>query len=83
MFHRLASLKGFEFVRDIGRIARRQSAPLSPAQFIERIERSRQHLEEQSEMFSERRHPELMSGREFLLYAYKNYEDQCAAYLAR
>ena len=83
MFHRLASLKGFEFVRDIGRIARRQSAPLSPAQFIERIERSRQHLEEQPEMFSERRHPELMSGREFLLYAYKNYEDQCAAYLAR
>jgi hypothetical protein len=56
---------------------------LSPAQFIERIERSRQHLEEQPEMFSERRHPELMSGREFLLYAYKNYEDQCAAYLAR
>lgn len=83
MFHRLASLKGFEFIRDIGRIARRQSAPLSHAQFIERIERSRQHLEEQPEMFSERRHPELMSGREFLLYAYKIYEDQCAAYFAR
>ena len=28
------------------------------------LERSRQHLEEQPEMFSERRHPELMSGRE-------------------
>lgn len=83
MFHRLASLKGFEFIRDIGRIARRQSAPLSHAQFIERIERSRQHLEEQPEMFSERLHPELMSGREFLLYAYKICEDQCAAYLAR
>jgi hypothetical protein len=83
MFHRLASLKGFEFIRDIGRIARRQSAPLSHAQFIERIERSRQHLEEQPEMFSERRHPELMSGREFLLHAYKIYEDQCAAYFAR
>ena len=74
MFHRLVSLKGFEFVRDIGRIARRQSAPLSSAQFIERIERSRQHLKEQPEMFSERRHPELMSGREFLLYAYKIFE---------
>lgn len=82
MFHRLASLKGFEFIRDIGRIARRQSAPLSHAQFIERIERSRQHLKEQPEMFSERRHPELMSGRDFLLYAYKIYEDQCAVYLA-
>lgn len=83
MFHRLASLKGFEFIRDIGRIARRQSAPLCPVQFIERIERSRQHLEEQPEMFSERQHPELMSGREFLLYVYEIYEDQCAAYLAR
>ena len=79
MFHRLASLKGFEFIRDIGRMARRQSAPLSHAQFIERIERSRQHLEEQPEMFSERLHPELMSGREFLLYAYAIFEGQCAA----
>ncbi|CKZ90131.1 Uncharacterised protein [Mycobacterium tuberculosis] len=34
-------------------------------------------------MFSERRHPELMSEREFLLYAYEIYEGQCAAYLAR
>ena len=34
-------------------------------------------------MFSECLHPELMSGREFLLHAYKNYEDQCAAYPAR
>jgi len=82
MFHWLASLKSFDFIRDIGRIARKQSAPLSPAQIIERIERSRQHLKEQPEMFVERQHPELMSGREFLLYAYKICEDQCAAYLA-
>jgi hypothetical protein len=83
IFHRLASLKGFEFVRDIGRIVRRQSEPMSPAQLIEQIECRRQHLKEHPEMFSERRHPELMSGREFLLYAYKICEDQCAEYLAR
>lgn len=83
MFQRLASLKSFGFIRDIGRIARGQSAPLSPAQFIERIECSRRHLTEQSEMFVERQHPELMSGREFLLYAYRICDDQCTAYLAR
>jgi hypothetical protein len=83
MFHRLASLKGFEFIRDIGRIARRQSEPLSPAQIIEQMECSRQHLKEHPEVFSERRHPELMSGREFLLYAYKICEDQCVAYPSR
>lgn len=79
MFHRLANLKGFEFVRDIGRIARGQSAPLSSAHFVEQIERSRQHLAEQPEVFSERLHPELMSGREFLLYAYTILEGQCEA----
>ncbi|MGX9947925.1 hypothetical protein ACTG4Q_36130 [Bradyrhizobium denitrificans] len=83
MFHRLASLKGFEFVRQLGRFARGQPTTSSPVQLAEQVERSRQHLNEQPEMFSERLHPELMSGREFLLYAYKNYEDQCAAYLAR
>jgi hypothetical protein len=83
MFHRLASLKGFEFIRDIGRIARGQSAPLSPARLIEQIESSRQHLKEHPEMFSECRPPELMSGREFLLYAYKICEDQCVAHMAR
>ncbi len=79
MFQRLASLKSFEFVRDIGRIARGQSAPLSSAHFVEQIERSRQHLREQPEVFSERLHPELMSGREFLLRAYAIFEGQCAA----
>lgn len=83
MFHRLASLKGFEFVRQLGRTTRGQLATSSPVQLAEQIGRSRQHLQEQPEMFSERRHPELMSGREFLLYAYKIYEDQCAVYLAR
>lgn len=83
MFHRLASLKSFEFVRDIGRIARGLSAPWSPAQFLERIELSQRHLTEQPEMFSERQHPELMSGREFLLHAYQICGNQCAAYLAR
>ncbi len=83
MFHRLASLKGFEFVRQLGRTTRGQLATSSPVQLAEQVERSRQHLKEQPEMFSERLHPELMSGREFLLHAYKNYEDQCAAYPAR
>lgn len=83
MFHRLASVKSFGFVRDMGRIARGQSAPLSPAQFVERIESSRQHLAEKPEMFSDRAHPELMSGREFLLHAFGRCEDQCAQYLAR
>ena len=78
MFHRLASLKSFGFVRDIGRIPRGQSPPLSPAQFLERIEGGRQHLEEKPELFSERTHPELMSGREFLLHAYAILEGQCA-----
>ena len=82
MFHRLASLKSFGFIRDIGRIARGQSAPWSPAQFLKRIECSRRYLTEQPEIFVERQHPELMSGREFLLYAYKICDDQCAACLA-
>jgi hypothetical protein len=83
MFHRLASVKSFGFVRDMGRIARGQSAPLSPAQFVERIESSRKRLEEKPEMFSDRAHPELMSGREFLLHAFGLCEDQCAHYLPR
>ncbi|MFO1108414.1 MAG: hypothetical protein U1E61_04465 [Bradyrhizobium sp.] len=83
MFHRLASVKSFGFVRDLGRIARGQSAPLSPAQFVERIDSSRQHLEEKPEMFSDRAHPELMNGREFLLHAFRRCEDQCAHSLPR
>jgi hypothetical protein len=79
MFHRLASLRGFEFIRDIGRIARGQLATSSPAQLAEQVERNWQHLEAQPEMFSERLHPELMSGREFLLYAYAIFEGQCGA----
>jgi hypothetical protein len=78
MFYRLASLKGLEFVRQLGRIARGQFATSSPAQLAERVERNWQHLAPQPEMFSERLHPELMSGREFLLYAYAIFESQCA-----
>jgi hypothetical protein len=83
MFHRLASVKSFGFVRDMGRIARGQSAPLSPAQFVERIESSRRHLEEKPEIFSDRAHPELMSGREFLFHAFGLCEHRCAHYLPR
>ncbi|MFN4925022.1 hypothetical protein [Bradyrhizobium sp.] len=76
MFCRLASLKGFEFVRQLGRIARRQPATSSPGQIAEQVERNWQRLEAQPEMFSERLHPELMSGREFLLYAYAIFAAQ-------
>ncbi len=83
MFHRLASVRSFGFVRDMGRIARGQSTPLSPAQFLERIESSRRHLEEKPEMFSDRAHPELMSGREFLFHAFGLCKAQRAHYLGR
>ena len=79
MFYRLASVKGFEFVRQLGRTARGQSATSSPARLAEQVECNRQHLEAQPKLFSERLHPELMSGREFLLQAYAIFEGQCAA----
>jgi len=78
MFYRLASVKSFGFIRQLGRIARGQSATLPFAQLADDIEASRRHLEAQPELFSERQHPALMSGREFLLYAYAAYEGQRA-----
>jgi hypothetical protein len=83
IFHHLASLNGFDFIRDIGRIARKQSIPVSPAQLTKQIERNRQHLKEHPEMFNERLHPELMSGWEFLLYAYKICEGECKKHPSR
>jgi hypothetical protein len=79
IFLRLASLRSFEFFRQLGKAARGNVPEFSPGTFVERIAESRHVLNEQPELLAERRHPELMSGREFQLYAYVAYERQRAA----
>jgi len=79
IFLRLESIRSFEFIQQLGKTARGNVPEWSPGTFAEHIAESRQVLNDAPELLSERRHPELMSGREFLLYAYAAYERQRAA----
>lgn len=74
IFHRLESLRSFDFFRQLGIAARGNVPELSPGMFGEFIAESRRCLNEDPQLFTERRHPELMTGREFMFYAYVAYE---------